>query len=123
MLLRENRLLDHVIELHWRWSWREPLDLGRGGKGGATNNQVPELIQSDPLGRIDFKNACENSLQRARDRQNGAEEPPVLEICTVCRVLGRSPFPWIPAAHQVDQNNTQAPYIIWPRGIASLRNW
>jgi len=97
---------------------RGAVERTSGGKPVAGKDPVPELGDRDPLGGVDLEHAAEDGVQFGREGEDRPEEVGVLEEGPEGAVrLGR-PLPRVPAAGEVDEDNTERPNIVGGRSVA-----
>ena len=87
--------------------WRRSLwSLWSSGKGFTLENELPQFRNADPLDWIALKDSPQDAFKLRRDRQDGGKEMGVLQKSPECGIINRGPFPGVPAASQVDQDDT-----------------
>jgi len=95
-----------IYRSKWRrrqWRWRcWPI-----GKPWASQNQLPQLGNGDPLGRVVFKYTSENGVKLGGQRKDGPQKLRVLHVRPESSILKGCPLPWITTTGQVYQDNTQ----------------
>ena len=92
---RGNTLVASVVGgllsiVHWSERWgRQRRSGSRFGRGeaGATHDQLTELRNGDPLGRVELKDAPHDGIQLRGNGKNGSQELGVLHVGTESAVL------------------------------------
>lgn len=92
--------------------------MGACSESWAHQNEIPERLYAYPLARITLKDPLQNSIKLLGDGQNLVQEPGIVLVGSVCRILGACSLPRVPTTGQVDQNDPKGPNIIWSRCIA-----
>ena len=78
-----------------------------GGEPWASQNQLPQSGNGDPLGRVVFKNTSENGVKLRGQRKDGPQKLRVFHVRPESGILKGCSLPWITATGQVYQDNTQ----------------
>ena len=110
VVIRERHDLLDVVQLRWggRWGPRPP----RGREPRAPENEIAELRDADPLGRIALEDASEDLIQLGGEREDGTEETGILEVGPEGGILGRGPFPGIPPTGQIYEDDAETPDVV-----------
>lgn len=108
----ESGIPDVVRWSKWRrgeggWSSR----LG-GSETGTPQDQVTELSNRDPLGRVEFEDALQDGVQLWGEGKNGPEELGIFHVGAESAILERGSLPWVASTGQVHKNDSQAPHVI-----------
>lgn len=82
------------------------LGRGRSGEAGAMIDELLELADGNPGGRIGVKDHAQDVVEFIGQGQNGLQEVPVLAKCPVRGILLGRLLPWIAAASQVHQDDS-----------------
>lgn len=82
------------------------------GEARAIQNQFTEVRNGNPLHGIAFEDATQDVDHLVGQGQDGLEKGRILQVGTERGILDRGTFPWVAAAGQVDQDDTQTPDVI-----------
>lgn len=118
--------LRHILKLDMRDrrgelagnSSRRSRRGGLDSEAGTLHDKLAEFRQGNSLSRIDLKDALKNAIKFRRDRKNAGKVIWVVQVSFESRIFTGSLFPRIPAACQIDQNDSKAPHIAWGRIVA-----
>ena len=110
VVIRERHDLVDVVQLRWRGG--RGSGPGRGREPRAAEDEVAELGDADPLGGIALEDASEDLVQLGGEREDGTEETGVLEVGPEGGIFGGGPFPRVPPAGQVYEDDAETPDVV-----------
>lgn len=91
---------------------------GSLGEPRALQDQLAQLRDSDPFGRVAFKHPAEDVDHLRGQGQDSLQEEGILQVGPECGILERGTLPWVATAGQVDKHDAQAPDVIGRRCVA-----
>ena len=78
------------------------------------------LADCDTVAPVWFERTDEECIERVRDGEDGREETGRFsEVCLEGRVVGGRRAPRISASDEVEEDDTERPDVVGPRGVAA----
>lgn len=84
--------------------------LGSGridGESRTIDDSIAELIKSDSLAWIGFKDAAKDGIEFGGKGKDGSEKVGIAEVGSICLVSWLCSLPWVASAGEIDEDDTK----------------